>query len=64
MRGKFTSDRANHRDALHHDTATYAQTLYHHHNEFLPEDLREIKHNEQPAHIMTVRRHAPIKTEL
>lgn len=57
--GKFKSTE-EYREALHHDAATYAQMLHHHDGEFLPEDLREIKHEGQPAYIMTVRRHAPL----
>jgi hypothetical protein len=58
--GKFTSPE-EYRDALHHDASNYAQMLHHHHqHEFLPEDLREIKHEGKPAYIMTVRRHGPL----
>jgi hypothetical protein len=51
----FESEK-DHWQALHHDASTHAQLLHHNHNEFVPENLQEARHNGQPAYIMTVRR--------
>ena len=53
--GSFKSE-SDLRDALHRQASDHALMLHHNHPEFLPEDLREVDHDGQPAYVMTVRR--------